>query len=69
MNRVSFSPARVGLIAGNTLLEAARQKLFNFLLLLALAALPAAAQTPNAGQSAEPGDHRHHRPGGRLRHG
>ena len=37
MNRVSFSPARVGLIAGNTLLEAARQKLFNFLLLLALA--------------------------------
>lgn len=36
MNRVPFSPARVLLIARNTLLEAARQKLFNFLLLLAL---------------------------------
>jgi ABC-type Na+ efflux pump permease subunit len=37
MNRVPFSPARVRLIAANTVLEAARQKLFNFLLLLALA--------------------------------
>ena len=37
MSAVPFSPARVGLIARNTLLEAARQKLFNFLLLLALA--------------------------------
>ncbi|MBI5768259.1 MAG: ABC transporter permease subunit [Verrucomicrobia bacterium] len=37
MNRVPFSPLRVGLIARNTLLEAVRQKLFNFLLLLALA--------------------------------
>ena len=37
MSRVIFSPLRTWLIAGNTLLEAARQKLFNFLLLLALA--------------------------------
>ena len=37
MNRVPFSPARMWLIAGNTVLEASRQKLFNFLLLLALA--------------------------------
>ncbi len=36
MRRVPFSPARVGLIALNTLREAARQKLFHFLLLLAL---------------------------------
>ncbi len=35
--RVSFSVVRVGLIARNTLLEASRQKLFSFLLLLALA--------------------------------
>ena len=41
--RVTFSPMRVGLIARNTLLEAARQKLFSFLLLLALA-LVAGAQ-------------------------
>jgi ABC-type transport system involved in multi-copper enzyme maturation permease subunit len=32
---VPFSPARLGLIAGNTFLEAVRQKLFLFLLLLA----------------------------------
>lgn len=37
MTRVPFSVRRVGLIAQNTLLEAARQKLFNFLLILALA--------------------------------
>ena len=36
MTRVPFSPHRVGLIAWNTLLEASRQKLFHFLLLLAL---------------------------------
>jgi len=36
MKRVSFSPTRVGLIMRNTLLEAARQKLFHFLLLLAV---------------------------------
>ena len=36
MSRAIFSPLRTWLIAGNTLLEAARQKLFNFLLLLAL---------------------------------
>jgi ABC-type Na+ efflux pump permease subunit len=41
--RVSFSLERVGLIARNTLLEASRQKLFSFLLLLALA-LVAGAQ-------------------------
>lgn len=35
--RVPFSPVRVWLIASNTLLEASRQKLFSFLLLLALA--------------------------------
>lgn len=43
MSRWTFSPMQTGLIAGNTLLEAARQKLFNFLLLLALA-LVASAQ-------------------------
>lgn len=37
MRRVSFSPIRVGLIARNTVLEAARQRLFLFLLLLAVA--------------------------------
>ena len=37
MTRVPFSLRRIGLIAQNTLLEAARQKLFNFLLILALA--------------------------------
>lgn len=37
MNGVPFALARVGLIARNTVLEAARLKLFNFLLLLALA--------------------------------
>ena len=37
MSGVPFSPARVWLIARNTVLEAARQKLFNFLLLIALA--------------------------------
>ena len=37
MSNVPFSPVRVLLIARNTLLEAARQKLFHFLLLLALA--------------------------------
>ncbi|WP_052361709.1 ABC transporter permease [Geminisphaera colitermitum] len=36
MNSVPFSPARLGLIASNTFLEAVRQKLFNFLLLLAI---------------------------------
>ena len=36
MSRVSFSLTRVRLIARNTLLEASRQKLFSFLLLLAL---------------------------------
>ena len=36
MNRVSFSLIRMLLIARNTLLEASRQKLFSFLLLLAL---------------------------------
>lgn len=36
MNRVPFSPGRAGLIAYNTLLEAARQKLFHFLFILAL---------------------------------
>jgi ABC-type transport system involved in multi-copper enzyme maturation permease subunit len=33
----ALSPGRIRLIAGNTLLEAVRQKLFNFLLLLAVA--------------------------------
>jgi hypothetical protein len=37
MNPVPFSPARIGLIAWNTVLEAVRQKLFNFIVLLALA--------------------------------
>jgi ABC-type transport system involved in multi-copper enzyme maturation permease subunit len=37
MRSVPFSPLRVRLIARNTLLEASRQKLFSFLLLLALA--------------------------------
>lgn len=37
MRSVPFSPLRVWLIARNTLLEASRQKLFSFLLLLALA--------------------------------
>jgi ABC-type transport system involved in multi-copper enzyme maturation permease subunit len=37
MKRVPFSLGRIRLIAGNTMLEAARLKLFNFLLLLALA--------------------------------
>lgn len=37
MRRVPFSLLRVWLIARNTLLEASRQKLFSFLLLLALA--------------------------------
>jgi ABC-type transport system involved in multi-copper enzyme maturation permease subunit len=36
MRTVPFSVVRVGLIARNTLVEASRQKLFNFLLLLAL---------------------------------
>jgi hypothetical protein len=40
----ALSPGRIRLIAGNTLLEAARQKLFNFLLLLAVA-LVAGAQS------------------------
>jgi ABC-type transport system involved in multi-copper enzyme maturation permease subunit len=35
--RVSFSPGRMGLIAGNTFLEAVRQRLFLFLALLAVA--------------------------------
>jgi hypothetical protein len=43
MKRVPFSPARMLLIAHNTLLEAGRQKLFGFLLLLALG-LVASAQ-------------------------
>lgn len=43
MKRVPFSLSRALLIARNTLLEAARQKLFNFLLLLAIA-LVAGAQ-------------------------
>lgn len=43
MTRVPFSLTRTLLIASNTLLEAARQKLFNFLLLLALG-LVASAQ-------------------------
>lgn len=34
---VPFSPGRLGIVAGNTFLEAVRQKLFNFLLLLAVA--------------------------------
>ncbi|HVS52913.1 MAG TPA: ABC transporter permease subunit [Opitutaceae bacterium] len=37
MSGVPFSPRRVGLIAQNTLRDAARQKLFHFFLLLALA--------------------------------
>ena len=37
MSAVPFSPRRMWLIAHNTLREAARQKLFAFLLLLALA--------------------------------
>lgn len=37
MTAVPFSPRRTWLIAQNTLLEAARQRLFNFLLFLALA--------------------------------
>lgn len=37
MKPVPFSPVRMGLIAQNTLREAARQKLFHFLLFLALA--------------------------------
>lgn len=37
MTRVAFSPVRMLLIAQNTLREAARQKLFNFFLFLALA--------------------------------
>jgi ABC-2 type transport system permease protein len=37
MSMVPFSPARVALIAHNTLLEAVRHRLLNFLLLLALA--------------------------------
>lgn len=37
MSTHPVSPARIGLIAGNTLLEAARQKLFHLLLTLALA--------------------------------
>lgn len=37
MSAVPFSPVRTLLIAQNTLLEAARQRLFNFLLFLALA--------------------------------
>jgi ABC-type transport system involved in multi-copper enzyme maturation permease subunit len=40
---VPFSFSRLGLIAGNTFLEAVRQKLFNFLLLLAIG-LVASAQ-------------------------
>ena len=40
---VPFSLARLGIVAGNTFLEAVRQKLFNFLLLLAVA-LVASAQ-------------------------
>jgi ABC-type transport system involved in multi-copper enzyme maturation permease subunit len=40
---VPFSPGRLGIVAGNTFLEAVRQKLFNFLLLLAVA-LVASAQ-------------------------
>ena len=37
MNAVRFSPVRTWLIAGNTLREAARQRFFQFLLLLAFA--------------------------------
>ncbi|MEY2880249.1 MAG: hypothetical protein RLZZ15_2629 [Verrucomicrobiota bacterium] len=37
MSAVPFSPTRVALIAGNTIREAARQKLFGFFLVLALA--------------------------------
>lgn len=40
---VPFSLGRLGIVAGNTFLEAVRQKLFNFLLLLAVA-LVASAQ-------------------------
>lgn len=40
---VPFSPGRLGIVASNTFLEAVRQKLFNFLLLLAVA-LVASAQ-------------------------
>lgn len=40
---VPFSLSRLGIVAGNTFLEAVRQKLFNFLLLLAVA-LVASAQ-------------------------
>ncbi len=44
MTARALSPGRIALIAGNTLREAARQKLFNFLLLLAVA-LVAGAQS------------------------
>lgn len=36
MDRIMFSPGRVGIIARNTFLEAVRQKLFNFLVLIAI---------------------------------
>lgn len=36
MDRIMFSPGRVGVIARNTFLEAVRQKLFNFLVVIAI---------------------------------
>lgn len=36
MDKVRFSPGRIGVIARNTFLEAVRQKLFNFLVLIAV---------------------------------
>lgn len=36
MDKIKFSPARIGVIARNTFLEAVRQKLFNFLVLIAI---------------------------------
>jgi ABC-type transport system involved in multi-copper enzyme maturation permease subunit len=39
---VPFSLARLGIVAGNTFLEAVRQKLFNFLMLLAIALVASA---------------------------
>ena len=42
---VPFSLSRLGIVAGNTFLEAVRQKLFNFLLLLAVTLAPSAADS------------------------
>lgn len=36
MDKIVFSPGRIGVIARNTFLEAVRQKLFNFLVLIAI---------------------------------